>query len=137
VARETIQVSGLREFQKALRDMDRDLPKQLRIALNSASELVINYAKPKVPKRSGRAAGSLKVRSSQKQARIAAGGARAPYYPFLDFGGSVGPGKSVHRPFYTEGRYIYPGLKANKDKITQQLEVALTELAKSAGLEVD
>jgi hypothetical protein len=43
----------------------------------------------------------------------------------------------VHRPFYTEGRYIYPGLKANKDKITQQLEVALTELAKGAGLEVD
>lgn len=137
MARETIKIDGLREFQKALRDMDRDLPKQLRIALNSASELVINYAKPKVPKRSGRAAGSLKVRSSQKAARIAAGGARAPYYPFLDFGGSVGPSKGVHRPFYTEGRYIYPGLKANKDKITQQLEVALTELAKGAGLEVD
>jgi hypothetical protein len=137
VARETIQISGLREFQKALRDMDRDLPKQLRIALNSASQLVIDYAKPKVAKRSGRAAGSLKVRSSQKAARIAAGGSRAPYYPWLDFGGSVGPGKSVKRPFYTEGRYIYPGLRANRDKITQQLEVALTELAKGAGLEVD
>lgn len=135
MARETIRIDGLREFQKALRDMDRDLPKQLRIALNSASELVINYAKPKVPKRTGRAAGSLKVRSSQKAARIAAGGARAPYYPWLDFGGKIPAGPV--RKFYTEGRYIYPGLKANKDKITQQLEVALTELAKGAGLEVD
>jgi len=135
--RETIKIAGIRDFQKQLKAMDRDLPKQLRIALNSASQLVIDYAKPKVPSRSGRARSSLKVRSSQREARIAAGGTRAPYYPFLDFGGSVGPGKSVHRPFYTEGRYIYPGLRLNRDKITEQLETALTELAKSAGLEVD
>jgi hypothetical protein len=135
VARETIQIAGLKEFQKALKDMDRDLPKQLRVALNSASELVIDYARPKVPSRSGRARGSLKVRSSQKAARIAAGGTRAPYYPWLDFGGTTPKGGT--RPFYTKGRYVYPGLDANRDKITQQLEVALTDLAKGAGLQVD
>lgn len=134
MARESISVSGLAEFQKALRDMDKALPKQLRVALNQAAELVINYAKPKVPTRSGRAARSLKVRSSQKQARIAAGGRTAPYYPWLDFGGTTPQGG--RRPFYTQGRYVYPALAANRDEIQKVLEVALTDLAKNAGLDV-
>lgn len=136
MARESIKIEGLKEFQKALKAMDADLPKQLRVALNSAAELVIDYAKPKVPRRSGAAAASLKVRSSQRAARIAAGGRKAPYYPWLDFGGAVGPGKGVKRPFYTNGRYVYPGLAANREQITKQLEVALSELARGAGLEV-
>jgi hypothetical protein len=131
-----VEVTGLKEFRASLKEMDAGLPKKIRVALNSASELVIDYAKPKVPQRSGRARGSLKVRSSQLEARIAAGGTRAPYYPFLDFGGSVGRGKSVKRPFYTEGRYIYPGLRENRAKITDQMSVALSDLARESGLEV-
>lgn len=134
MARAGIEVKGLREFQKALRQMDSNLPKQLRVALNQASELVISYAKPKVPRKSGRAAASLKVRSSQREARIAAGGRSAPYYPWLDFGGTTPRGGK--RPFYTEGRFVYPGLRKNHDKITEVMSVALTDLARSAGLEV-
>lgn len=131
-----VTIKGLREFQAALRQMDADLPKQLRLALNKASQLVIDYARPRVPSRSGRARGSLKVRSSQREARVAAGGVRAPYYPWLDFGGRVGPDKSVRRPFLTEGRYVYPGLRQNREEITRVMEVALTDLARGAGLEV-
>ena len=134
---ERIRIDGLREFQKALKDMDRDLPKKLRVALNSAAQLVIDYAAPKIPRRSGAAAASLKVRSSQRQARVAAGGRRAPQFPWLDFGGDGGRDKKNKRPFLTEGRYIYPGLRKNHDTITKQLEVALTELATGAGLEVN
>jgi hypothetical protein len=137
VSRQTIQVAGLDDFRKSLRKMDTALPKQMRVALNQASQLVIDYAKPKIPRRSGRAAASLKVRSSQKAARIAAGGTKAPYYPWLDFGGAVGPSKGVKRAFYTEGRYIYPALRQNRDEITGVLEASLIELAKSAGIEVD
>lgn len=108
----------------------------MRVALNKSSELVIGYARPRVPSRSGRARASLKVRSSQTEARIAAGGARAPYYPWLDFGGAVGRGKSVKRPFYTEGRYIYPGLRQNRDEITQAMADAIDELLRGAGFEV-
>lgn len=136
MARAYVEISGLKELRAQLKQADADLPKQIRVALNKSSQLVIDYAQPRVPKRSGRAAGSLKVRSSQTQARIAAGGARAPYYPWLDFGGKVGIGKSVDRPFYTEGRYIYPGLRHNRDQITQVMADALTELARGAGFEV-
>lgn len=134
--RVTIEVTGLRELRAALKQADAGLPKLIRVALNASSELVVNYAQRKIPSRSGRARGSLKVRSSQTQARVAAGGTRAPYYPWLDFGGSVGPGKSVHRPFYTEGRYVYPGLRENRDEITQTMATALDELVRSAGFEV-
>lgn len=136
MARMNIEVTGLRELRASLKQADAMLPRQIRIALNKASELVISYAQPRVPRRSGRAAASLKVRSSQTQARIAAGGTKAPYYPWLDFGGAVGPNKSVKRPFYSEGRYIYPGLRKNRDEITQVMSDALTELARNAGFEV-
>lgn len=136
MARAYVEVTGLRELRAQLKAADAALPKQIRVALNSASELVIDYARPRVPQRSGRARGSLKVRSSQTQARIAAGGRTAPYYPWLDFGGKVGRGKSVDRPFYTEGRYIYPGLRQNRDHITQAMSEALTDLMVGAGFEV-
>jgi len=131
-----IEITGIREFQASLRRMDADLPKQLRIALNQASQLVIDKARPEVPTRSGAARASLKVRSSQREARVAAGGRKAPYYPFLDFGGHVGRGKSVSRPFYKEGRYIYPSLRKNREEITKVMADALADLAKNAGLEV-
>jgi hypothetical protein len=41
---ERIQVAGLRELRKALKSMSADLPKQIRVALNEASMLVIDYA---------------------------------------------------------------------------------------------
>lgn len=136
MARTMVTITGLREFQRALREMDAAMPRGIRIALNKASQLVIDYARPRVPSRSGKARASLKVRSSQRQARIAAGGARAPYYPWLDFGGRVGRDKSVRRPFLTEGRYVYPGLKANRDEITDVMGVALADLARESGIEV-
>lgn len=131
-----ITITGLKEFQASLRKMDADLPKQLRIALNRASEVVIDKARPEVPSKSGAARASMKVRSSQREARIAAGGRKAPYYPWLDFGGHVGQHGKTSRPFYKEGRYIYPALRKNRDQITQIMVTALSDLARDAGLEV-
>jgi len=131
-----IQITGIKEFQAALRKMDADLPKQLRIALNQASQLVVDKARSQVPTRTGAAAASLKVRSTQREARVAAGGRKAVYYAWLDFGGSVGRSKSVHRPFYKEGRYIYPALRKNREEITQIMVTALSGLARGAGLDV-
>lgn len=133
---ERIEIRGIKEFQASLRKMDADLPKQLRIALNGASDLVISKARPGIPRRTGAAAASLKARSSQREARIAAGGRKAPYYPWLDFGGHVGRGGSVDRPFFKEGRYIYPALRKNREQITKVMATAIADLARGAGLDV-
>lgn len=131
-----IQVAGLREFQAQLRSMDGALPRQLRLTLNTAAQVVIDYAEPRFPRRSGRAAGSLRARSSQRLARVALGGRRAPYAPWLDFGGRVGPRRSVARPYLKDGRFVYKGLAVRRPEITEVMSTGLTQLARDAGLEV-
>lgn len=135
-----IEVSGLREFQRALRQMDATLPRQLRLALNEAADEVIDYAQPLFPRRSGRAAGSLKARSSQREARVGLGGRRAPYAPWLVYGGEGRvKGRPAYRPFVREGREFgpYAALDERRDRITAILSDALTRLATGAGLEVE
>jgi hypothetical protein len=134
---DTIAVKGLKEFQRSLKKLDADLPKALRVALNGASDLIITKARPMIPRRTGAAAASLKAKSTQKAVRIGVGGTKAPHYPWLDFGGSVGPGKSVHRPFYKKGRYLYPTLEKERDAVTAIMQSSIVALATSAGLDVD
>lgn len=135
---EAVKVIGLAEFGRSLKRIDSDLPKALRIALNQSADVVIGYVRPRVPRQSGRAAASIKAKSTRTAVRVSAGGKQAPYYPWLDYGGRVGRKKSVKRAFLAEGRYLYPGYFQARDSGQFQaiLTKALTELAESAGLEV-
>jgi hypothetical protein len=131
-----ITIAGIKEFQRALRDMDAELPKQLRLVFNEATGLVVDWAVPRIPRKTGRAAGSVKARSSQREARVAIGGRKAPYMPWLDFGGEgKRPGRPGPRPFIHKGRYLYAGLDARRDEVTKVMADGLTALAHGAGLE--
>lgn len=131
-----VQVKGLKEFRKELKAIDNDLPKAMRVALNKSAEIVIDEARPKVPKKTGRAASTVKARSTQTAARVVGGGNKAPYYGWLDFGGWGGRNKKVHRPFYKEGRYIYAAYYRHADDFRKVLEASLVDVAKQAGMEV-
>lgn len=113
----TIQVRGLRELRGALRDIEKTLGPELRKGLNEVAEVVLDTARPLVPTRSGKARASLKAGSTEKAVQIKAGGTKAPYWGWLDFGGKVGRSKSVKRRFIPEGRYIYPTLTKRRDAI--------------------
>lgn len=134
---EPIKITGLAEFNRNLRKLNADLPKALRLAHNEAAQLIVDYAKPRVPRRTGRAASTVKAKSTRTETRVSGGSKRASYYPWLDFGGKVGPRKSVARPFIKQGRYIYPALGANYDKFAALLEEKLIDVARQAGVEVD
>jgi Bacteriophage HK97-gp10, putative tail-component len=133
---DAIKVAGLNEFVRNLKTLDTEVPKALRVALNDCAEIVLGYARPRVPRRSGRARASLKARSTQRAVRVAAGGSKAPYYPWLDFGGRVGRRKSVRRAFIRDGRYIYPALRAKHEEFDAALTKALLGAVRSAGIEV-
>lgn len=133
---ETVSITGLRDFQAALRQMDGETQKQLRVVLNKAADLVVMETKQRVPTRSGRAAGSVRASSSQREASVKAGNRKAPYYPWLDFGGRVGRQRSVRRPFRPGGRYLYPAYGAKRSKVQDILEAELAALATHAGLSV-
>lgn len=133
-----IRIEGLREFQARLRAMDRDLPKALRVAMNAGGQLVVDTAKPRVPQRTGAAAASIRVVSTRTESRVRGGGARVPYYAWLDFGGSVGRNKATKRAFYKSGRYLWAAFaELNADgRIQEILSRALDDVARSAGIEM-
>ena len=132
-----VEVRGLREFNRNLKKMDSELPKAVRIALNGAVDIVVGYARPRIPHRTGAASRSLKARSTRTQARVQFGGSKAPYAPWLDFGGRVGRNRSVRRPFLREGRYVYKALAVKRQEFISALEKALVDVASSAGVEVN
>lgn len=136
---EAIKVQGLAEFSRNLKKLDADLPKALRIALNDAADVVVGQAKPQVPRRTGRAAASIRVASTRTESRVKAGGKKAPYYPWLDFGGRVGRKKAVRRAFYKDGRYLYDAYFKVRDsgQLQDILSAALVDVARQAGVEVD
>lgn len=134
---DAIRISGLNEFVRSLKQLDSDLPKVLRVAFNGAGEAIVNDARRQVPTRSGKARASVRATSTQKAFRITGGSKRVPYYPWLDFGGKVGRGRSVSRPFIREGRYIYASYFRHRDELAAGLEEALIDAARAAGVEVD
>lgn len=131
---EPIKIEGIRDFQRALKNMDGESQKKLRLVWNEAADTVARGASRRVPVVTGAARKSLKAGSSQREARVKGGGRRAPYYGWLDFGGTAGRGQ--RRRFIQGGRYVYPAFAANRDAIFEHLSEALSDLAQEAGLEV-
>lgn len=133
---EPIKVAGLAELNRSLRAQSKELPKVLRAANNEGAELIVDWARPRVAARSGKAARSIKAKSTRTEARVQGGGRNISYYPWLDFGGKVGPQRSVRRQWYPSGRYLYPGLEANRQALEERHIAALVDMIRAAGLEV-
>jgi hypothetical protein len=131
-----IKVKGLAEFNRNLRKLSADLPKELRLVLNEGANVIVDWAKPKIPSDSGAARATLKAKSTRTEARVQGGSTRVPYYPWLDFGGKVGRNRSIARPFYSDGRYIYAGLAATRDDVLETLTDGVVRLVEGAGLDV-
>lgn len=135
VPTDPIKVEGLSRLNRSLRAISKDAPKRLRLVGNEAAEIVVDDARPDVPTLTGRAARTVKAASTRTAAQVKAGGARAAYYPWLDFGGRVGVNRSVRRQFIAGGRYIFPAYTDNRGRIGDVLEQGLTGLIRDSGLE--
>lgn len=132
-----VEVAGLAAINRALRAVDKEAPKQLRLVLNDAAELLVTEVRPEIPEVSGASRRSVVARSTRTSARVAVGGKKAPWYPWLDFGGEGKvKGRPVHREFIREGRYVYPTLRRIRPRIMTRLGQGLAGLAADAGLDV-
>lgn len=134
MAIDPIQISGLRELNKSLKQVDAELPKMVRLALNEGATLVADEARRHVPRRTGRAANTYRARSTRTAARVAIGGAKAKYVPWLDFGGKTPSGAT--RPFFKSGRYLFPALEKERAEVLATLERAVVGVIESSGLDV-
>ena len=133
-----ISVGNLAALNKGLRGIDAAAPKELRLALNSGAQLLVDVTKPKIPQDTGAAARSLVAKSTRTSARVAVGGTKAPYFPWLDFGGQGRiAGRPAPRQFLGEGRYVYPTLREIRPRIERQLQDSLSAVIRNAGLQED
>jgi hypothetical protein len=134
----TIGIEGLNKLSRSLRQIDNEAPKQLRLTFNDAADLLIDRTRPKIPELTGAARRSLVARSTRTAARIGVGGKKAPYYPWLDFGGKgKKPGRPSQRDFYREGRYLYPTLREIRPEVERMLQDSITDVIRNVGLRED
>jgi hypothetical protein len=133
-----IEIRGLAALARGLKQIDAEAPKRLRLGLNAAAQLLVDRTRPEIPTVTGAARASLKARSTRTAARVGVGGKRAPYYPWLDFGGQGRiAGRPAPRPFITEGRYVYPTLSRIRPEIEKLLLEQISTLVSDAGLQED
>lgn len=144
-----VEVRGIKELNKAFRQVDSELPKELRAAFLVIAQRVVGTAQQRMPHKTGRAQLSVKPRASQRGAAIAFGGSKAPYMPWLDFGGSVGrghvPGQawsgSIKRDWRGvptgSGRFVYPAISQEREATAEAALDAVEGAAEKAGFEVN
>lgn len=109
------------------------MPAALRESEHDAAEIVANTARTRVPLGpavNGHAVTSIQVNKSE----VTGGGPRYPYYPWLEFGGRVGPQGSVQRAWKHSGRYLFPALESNDREIENQMDDAVEDAARRSGL---
>lgn len=88
-----VEVSGLRQFRRALATSEKALPRELRKGLNEVGRIVVADARPRVPVRSGRLAATMRPLSTQTEGRVVLGSARTPYAQAVYWGTGPRPGK--------------------------------------------
>jgi hypothetical protein len=131
-----VRIKGLPELRRAFLQVEGGEKGALKSAFLPIAGRIAGSVSGKVPKLTGLAAASVKARATDRGASIAVGGQAVPYYPWLDFGGSVGRGDRIKRPYLPEGRYLYPTIRAARPEIEDAAGDAILGLAKRAGFEV-
>lgn len=141
-----IEVTGLRVFQKGLRQLAPEIDKALKEDLTAVAEVVAADARRRVHSRTGATAKTIRAGADAKGPYVKGGKAKLPHYAWLDFGsrrankgiktvrGGVGPWRrSGAGP--ERGRFIYPAIDANRDEIVEAATKALDKAKGAAGVE--
>lgn len=130
-----VQVDGLDDLRRRFRQAgDKLATKELGQAGKAAADIVATAAKAKVPVLSGRAAASMRAVVLSGGGGVRFGNAKAPYAPWLDFGGKVGRNRSVVRPFIKQGRFIYPALAEHRSQVVEVYDDLVDGVLRRAGL---
>ncbi len=80
------EIEGLREVQKALRDLSDDLKDSMKETHRKAAEIVANDAKRIAPVRTGQLAASIRAGAVRTGGRVRIGSGGVPYAGPIHFG---------------------------------------------------
>jgi HK97 gp10 family phage protein len=123
------QIEGLREVQKALRDMGGDLLNEMKPTHLKAAEIVVPAAKQLAPVRSGRMAASIRAAAVRSGGRVRVGNSSVPYAGPIHFGW---PARRIKpQPF------VYEALDPRRDEVAEVYAKRLNELVVRYGIASD
>lgn len=116
----SLQVSGLREIQRAVRDADPAVKRAVRDTLKEAAAIVAEEGRRRAPVRSGRLAGSIRPGATSTVGYVQAGtGARVPYAGVIEFG--------WRRHNIAPHPYLFPAADAKADAVSDAFDRGISE----------
>lgn len=131
-----IEVTGLRELRRALKQAEGRSPQELKKASLAAAEAVVPEARRRAPKGKHEgggtvepAASSIKARATAGRAYIVFGGTRSPHEPVVNFGGTI-PRRGFKGVSLTEKRKgkIISGKRHAAERFKRRTRVAVTRI---------
>src|SRR5262245_50903992 len=101
MAQDGIEVHGIPELERGSRRLFDNIDQGAGSAFRSVADQVATIVRSRVPRRSGRLAGSV-VSDQADEGALVGMGDGVPYAGWIEFGGTRG------RPYVPTGRYLYP-----------------------------
>ena len=113
------------------------LRKELKAVVDRTVVPTARSSMPTGPPVKGHAKNSVRATAAGNRIDVRAGGARAPHFGWLEFGGTLRPsGKRRNtqtRPVVRRGRYLYPALDRNIDRLAQEAGRGISTVLKQQG----
>jgi hypothetical protein len=144
---DAVQIIGLAELQKSLKQIDPVLSKKLSSRFRVLAAEVRDAVRAKMPRgpaqrghTPGRARSAVTSGASANVAFVKLGKGKSPYVAWLDFGGVLKPTGGRHgtqrRPLTPgrRGRYLYPTVDEHLAETRAAAERALEETKRELGL---
>jgi len=122
-----IEIDGLRQVQKALRNVSKESRDEMKETHRQAGQIIVDAATPLVPVQSGALLASMKSAPIQRQGRVRLGSAAIPYAGPIHFGW---PAQNI-RP----NPFIYEVLDGRRAEVSRLYEQRIDEIIRKNDLE--
>lgn len=136
-----VEVSGLRELNKALKELGPQFPKEMRKTNKAVAEDVASEARSRALSLGGvaaKAAPSVKASAGATSGGVAVGSNSAPWALGAEFGGGRRKTTQQFKPWRgsgaSAGYFVYPTIRENADEIVEAYSEGMDELLKRVGL---
>lgn len=133
-----IEVHGLKELARALKQAESGLPNALRDTNKEVAKEVATKATGRAQSLGGVAAHvapSIRASAGARFAAVAGGGASSPAFAGAEFGGRGRPTTQQFQPHLgTQGYFLYPTIRDEASDIEDKYTDALNDLMRKADL---
>lgn len=133
-----VEVYGLRELRRELKQAEGRSPHELQQANKQAAEIVAREARRRAPKGPHQGGGnvqpisaSIRAQATSGRGLVAFGGVRSPHAPPAEFGGTLKRHASAARTRVTKRPYIYPAIKAERHEVLRVYDQALDRITRN------